>query len=50
MITIIRFEMQEMRGYNSIMLNIITFFVIILIFFTHVSKMKLGPIRDAADA
>ena len=43
---IIRFEMQEMRGHDSIMIDI----VIVLIFFIYVSKVTFGPIRDAADA
>ena len=35
---IIRFKMQEMRGHDSIMIDIITFFRIVLIFFIHVSR------------
>ena len=48
MITIC-FQMQEMRGHDSIMIDIITFFFIVLIFFIHVSKVTFGPIKDVAD-
>ena len=47
---VIQFEMQEMHRHDSIMIDIITFFLIVLIFFTHVSKVTFGPIREAADA
>ena len=33
-----------------IMIDIITFFLIVLIFFIHVSKGTFDPIGDAADA
>ena len=45
-----RLEMQEMHGHDNIMIDIITFFVIVLIFFTYVSKVTFGPIGDTADA
>ena len=32
-----RFEMQQMHGHDSIMIDIIPYFVIVLIFFIHVS-------------
>ena len=47
---IIRLEMQEMHGHDNIMIDIITFFLIVLIFFIYVSKITFGPIKDAADA
>ena len=46
---IVRLEIQEIRGHDSIVIDIITFFIIILIFFICVAKVKFGPIRDAAD-
>ena len=42
---IIRLEMQGMRGHDSIVIDIITFFVIVLIFFIHVSKVTFDPIE-----
>ena len=45
-----RFEMQKIRGHDSVMIDIITFFLIILVFFIYVSKVTFGPIREAADA
>ena len=47
---IIRMEMQETHRHDSIMIDIITFFLSILIFFTHVSTVTFGPIGDTADA
>ena len=49
MITI-QFEMQEMHRHDSIMIDIITFFLIVLIFVIYISIVTFGPIRDAADA
>ena len=46
---IIRFQMQEMRGHDSIIIDITTFFSV-FIFSIHVSKITFGPTRDAADA
>ena len=46
----IRFATQEIHRHSSNMVDIITFFLIVLIFFTHVSKVTFGPIKDAADA
>ena len=37
---IIRFEMQEMRGHDNIMIDIITFFVIVLIFAYTLQKSR----------
>ena len=45
-----RLEMQEINGHDNIMIDIITFFLIVLIFFTHVSKVTFGPIKVVADA
>ena len=47
---IIRIEMQEIHRHDSIMIDIIPFFLIVLIFFTHVSTVTFGPIGDTADA
>ena len=47
---VIRFETQEIHRYDSSMIDIITFFLIVLIFFTYVSTVTFGPIKDAADA
>ena len=47
---IIRFETQEMRGHESIMIDIITFFIVLIFFSIHISEITFGPIRDAADA
>ena len=38
-----RLEMQEMHGHDNIIIDIITFFFIVLIFFIHVSKSHLRP-------
>ena len=36
-----------MNGHDNIMIDIITFFLIVLIFFTHVSNVTFGAIRNA---
>ena len=48
--TIVRFEIQELCGHDSIMIDIITFFAIVFIVCVYVSKVTFGPIRDAANA